>query len=191
MNRRWDLSGVSFLVIEDNLHMRSILRSVLSGFGVRQIYEASDGADGLELVIDRTPDVVLVDWAMAPVSGADFIRFLRAEKDRIISTTPVIVVSAHSRKATILEAVKLGIHGFVAKPVSPAVLHDRIGDILHKQLTHGRCKGVFGTLREESRSLPAGLDQGRRSKATQRDAPQSVSRAAPQAVEDTMSMALL
>ncbi|WP_289036088.1 response regulator [uncultured Roseibium sp.] len=144
MNRAWDLSQTSFLVIEDNIHMRSILRSVLSGFGVRQIYEASDGADGLEIVLDRTPDFILVDWAMAPVSGADFIKILRSDKDKFISTIPVVVVSAHSQKATIVEAMKLGVHGFIAKPVSPAVLFDRIGDILQKQELHGRCKGVYG-----------------------------------------------
>ncbi|WP_425504192.1 response regulator [Roseibium litorale] len=141
--RRWDLSQVSFLLIEDNLHMRSIIRSILAGFGVRQIHEASDGADGLEAVIDRTPDFVLCDWAMAPVSGAEFIKILRRDKDTHISTTPVLVISAHSRKTIILEAMRLGIHGFVAKPVAPAVLYKRIGSVLDNQALHGRTKGLF------------------------------------------------
>jgi two-component system, chemotaxis family, chemotaxis protein CheY len=166
MSKRWDLSQVSFLVIEDNMHMRSILRSVLSGFGVRQIYEAADGADGLETVVDRTPDMVLVDWAMHPIGGADFIKILRADKDRIVNTTPVVVVSAHSRKATILEAMKLGIHGFIAKPVSPVILYDRIGDILQKQSLNGRCKGVFGFSSNERQGGCAKRDTVNRAEAT-------------------------
>ncbi|MDN3718860.1 response regulator [Roseibium salinum] len=66
MRETWDLSKVSCLVAEDNLHMRAILRSVLSGFGIRTVLEASDGADALELVVDRKPDIVLCDWAMTP-----------------------------------------------------------------------------------------------------------------------------
>ncbi|WP_417668076.1 response regulator [Roseibium sp.] len=179
MNKRWDLSQVSFLVVEDNMHMRSILRSVLSGFGVRQIYEATDGADGLETVLDRTPDFVLVDWAMTPVSGSDFIKILRSERDPLISTIPAIVVSAHSRKATILEAVKLGVHGFIAKPVSPAVLYNHISDILHKQAIHGRCKGVYGTSQPEPKRKVEVTDL-------------STSKASASAGnEDALSMALL
>lgn len=150
MHKKWDLSQVSFLVIEDNMHMRSILRSVLGGFGVRQVHEAADGMDGLEVVFDRSPDVILLDWEMTPLSGAEFVRALRAERDMLMATIPIIVVSAHSRKATILEAVKLGIHGFVAKPLSPAVLYDRVCDILQRQSLYGRSKGAFGVPKSAS-----------------------------------------
>jgi len=143
MNMHWDLSTVSFLIIDDNMHMRSILRSVLGGFGARHVFEASDGADGLEIVLDRSPDFILCDWVMKPLSGSEFIRTLRAERDRLLSTLPVVVVSAHSHKSTVLEAVNLGIHGFIAKPVSPAVLYRHISDILNKQALHGRTKGIL------------------------------------------------
>ncbi|MBO0346106.1 response regulator [Roseibium sp. CAU 1637] len=145
MDKRWDLSRLSFLVVEDNAHMRAILRSILSGFGVRQIFEASEGTDGLELAIDRQPDVILCDWAMHPVSGREFIQFLRAERDLTLSTIPIIVISANSRKTTILEARKMGIHGFIAKPVSPIILYQRIGGVLDNQAAHGRTKGVSRT----------------------------------------------
>ncbi|MTH96797.1 response regulator [Roseibium sp. RKSG952] len=153
MKLQWDLSGVSFLVVEDNSHMRSILRSVLSGLGVRVIYEAADGFQALERVLDRQPDVILVDWMMSPLSGAEFVRILRAEKDPVISTTPVIVVSAHARRATVLEAIKLGIHGFVAKPISPAALYTRIVEVLQRQERDGRSKGFAGGGRKRPSAL--------------------------------------
>lgn len=123
--------------------MRSILRSVLSGIGVRQIYEAADGADGLEMVLERMPDFILCDWAMKPVNGAEFIRTLRADPDPSLNTIPVLVVSAHASRAAILQAVQLGIHGYIAKPFSPAILYDRISDILEKQALNGRSKGTL------------------------------------------------
>ncbi|GGB42583.1 hypothetical protein GCM10011316_13100 [Roseibium aquae] len=147
MTAKWDLSRTSFLLVEDNPHMRSILRSVLSGFGVRQIHEASDGAEGLDAVVERTPDVVLIDWHMTPLDGGDFVRMLRGDPDLTVATTPVLVISARPKKTTIVQAVQLGIHGFVAKPVAPAVLYDRVSNVLYRQSLYGRTRGLLKTQR--------------------------------------------
>ena len=45
---RIDFNKLRFLIIDDNAHMRRILRTLLHGFGARDIYEAEDGAAGLE-----------------------------------------------------------------------------------------------------------------------------------------------
>lgn len=122
--------------------MRSILRSILAGYGVRQIFEAADGADGLEIAVERVPDVILLDWSMSPVSGADFLRILRADRDMILNTTPVLVISAHCQRATVAEALQRGIHGFIAKPVSPVMLYRHVVDMLLRQERFGRTKGL-------------------------------------------------
>lgn len=142
MREPWDLSKISCLIVEDNPHMRAILRSVVTGFGVRSLCEASEGAEALELVVDRKPDIVLCDWEMHPFGGADFLRILRRDRDPIVNTVPVLVITAHARRPIILEALKIGIHGFVAKPVAPAVLYRHIGEILQRQDFKGRCKGI-------------------------------------------------
>lgn len=140
----FDLSGTSVLLIDDNIHMRSILRSVMAGFGIRQVFEAVDGADGLEAAVERVPDLVLIDWKMTPLGGADFLRILRGESESVLNTMPVVVISAYCSKATIVEAARLGIHGFVAKPFAPAVLYKRITSVLVHQQLHGRSRGVSG-----------------------------------------------
>ncbi len=137
-----DLARISCLIAEDNPHMRVILRSVLSGFGIRAVYEASDGAEALELVVDRQPDVVLCDWVMSPFGGNEFLQILRGDQDPVLNTTPVLIVTAHAVRATIMEAISIGIHGFVAKPIAPAILHRHIVDVLERQETHGRNKGI-------------------------------------------------
>ncbi|MGX1497604.1 response regulator [Roseibium aggregatum] len=144
LREKWDLSRISCLIAEDNPHMRSILRSVLTGFGIRSAYEATDGAEALELVVDRKPDIVLCDWVMNPFGGNEFLRILRSDRDLVISTTPVLIVTAHAKRATILEGIEIGIHGFVAKPIAPAILYRHIGDILARQEIHGRSKGILG-----------------------------------------------
>jgi two-component system chemotaxis response regulator CheY len=167
MDMRRDLSDVSFLIVEDNVHMRSILRSILGGFGARYVCEASDGADGLEAVLDRRPDFILCDWVMKPVNGADFIRTLRSDSDPILNTIPVVIVSAHCHRSTIVEAVNVGIHGFIAKPVSPAILYGHIVTVMEKQKLHGRSRGLlFGPAAERrnvqySRNAPKRTDVGK------------------------------
>lgn len=154
MDMRRDLSDLSFLIVEDNMHMRSILRSVLGGLGARFVCEASDGADGLEAVLDRRPDFILCDWVMKPVNGSDFIRTLRSDSDPILNTIPVVIISAHCHRSTIVEAVNVGIHGFIAKPVSPAILYRHIVTVMEKQSTHGRSKGLLFGPAAERRRVP-------------------------------------
>lgn len=144
MREKWDLTKISCLIAEDNPHMRTIIRSVLAGFGIRSVYEASDGAEALELVVDRKPDIVLCDWVMNPFGGNEFLRILRSDRDLVINTTPVLVVTAHAKRATILEGIEIGIHGFVAKPIAPAILYRHIGEILERQDMYGRSKGILG-----------------------------------------------
>ncbi|EFO29559.1 chemotaxis response regulator protein-glutamate methylesterase 1 [Roseibium sp. TrichSKD4] len=177
-----DLSHTSFLVVEDNAHMRSILRSILAGFGVRQIFDAGDGADGLEFAIERYPDVILLDWSMVPVSGSDFLRILRAEKDHQLRTTPVLIVSAQCQRSTVIEAVKLGIHGFIAKPVSPTLLYQHVVNILMRQDSEARTMGI-GLKRLPKREQPLA--------ALAREARGATPPPAPADAEDDSDMALL
>ena len=125
-----DMSDLSVLVIDDNTHMRSLFRAILGGFGIRRVHEAGDGADGLAMMVDRRPDIAICDWLMEPLSGAEFLTILRKDSDPLVSTTPVILVSADARRQVVLEAARLGINEFLAKPVSPATLYQRILRVL-------------------------------------------------------------
>jgi CheY-like chemotaxis protein len=118
------------LVIDDNVHMRSLFRAILGGFGIRRVHEAADGADGLAMMVDRRPDIAICDWLMEPLNGAEFMTILRRDSDSFISTTPVILVSADARRQVVLEAARLGVNEFLAKPVSPATLYQRIIRVL-------------------------------------------------------------
>jgi two-component system, chemotaxis family, chemotaxis protein CheY len=71
---RIDFNKLRFLVIDDNAHMRRILRTLLHGFGARDVHEAEDGAAGLEGFANYNPDVVLTDWAMPIFDGLDWRR---------------------------------------------------------------------------------------------------------------------
>lgn len=120
------LSKYSVLIAEGNNYMRSLLRTMVSGFGVRQIYEAQDGADAIAVAIDRRPDLILCEWVMRPLDGEDFLRILREDSDPEVSQIPVIVISADARRSVVLNAMRAGVNLFLTKPLSPAVLQERM-----------------------------------------------------------------
>ncbi|MEP3280021.1 MAG: response regulator [Stappiaceae bacterium] len=125
-----ELRNLSFLHIEDNNFMRTLVRTILQGFGVRSVYEAADGADGLEVLAERDPDIVICDWVMTPVDGAEFLRLIRGSGDPGLVQKPVIMLSAHTQKANVLEAMRLGSTEYLAKPISPKSLYLRINRVL-------------------------------------------------------------
>src|SRR6266540_1123646 len=74
---RIDFNRLRFLIIDDNAHMRRIMRQLLHGFGTREVYEAEDGAAGLEAFTHYMPDIVITDWAMPIFDGLELTHMLR------------------------------------------------------------------------------------------------------------------
>ena len=68
---RIDFNRLRFLIIDDNTHMRRIVRTLLHGFGTREVYEAEDGAAGLEAFTHYMPYIVLTDWFMPIFDGLE------------------------------------------------------------------------------------------------------------------------
>src|ERR1051325_5083204 len=74
---RIDFNRLRFLVIDDNAHMRRILRTLLHSFGTREVYEAEDGAAGLEAFMHFIPDIVICDWVMPIFDGLELTQMIR------------------------------------------------------------------------------------------------------------------
>ena len=139
-----DLSRISVLIIDDSGHMRTILRTILAGFGIRRVFEAVDGMTGVAATRDHRPDIVLCDWLMLPRSGADYMRALRRAPDHALAMTPVVMMSADTRKAVVIKALQLGIHEFLAKPVSPSLMYERLERVLLENRPFVRKGAFFG-----------------------------------------------
>ena len=72
-----DFSRLRFLLIDDNAHMRRILRTLLYGFGSRDIYEADNGASALAAFAQLVPDIIISDWEMPIIDGLEFTQMIR------------------------------------------------------------------------------------------------------------------
>ena len=112
------LDSASVLIIEDEGHIRSIIRQILHRTGVRSIYEAEEGGQGLMETLRVKPTVVLCDIHMKPVNGLTYLANLRKVKVGEVARTPVIFLTADSERDTVLLAKDLRVDGYLVKPVS-------------------------------------------------------------------------
>jgi threonine synthase len=82
----------SIAILEDDPQARLLLRRILQTRGEYRIFEASDGASGLEMVYRERPDLILLDLMMPEMDGFEVLEALKADEQ--MSDVPVIVVSA-------------------------------------------------------------------------------------------------
>jgi len=123
---------IKVLIVEDEPYSRKVVRILLNAMGVEKIFEAKDGAGGLEAIQAHNPDIVLLDWEMPGMNGAEFMRHVRAPATFPYPAVPVIMLTGHGEKSRVMEAVNLGVHEFLLKPVSSTALLTRIVGVLSK-----------------------------------------------------------
>jgi len=126
------MQRIKVLVVEDEPYTRKVIRTLLTGIGVKHVLEASEGAEGLAAVRANVPDIVLLDWDMPNVDGAEFMRTVRSPATFPHPDVPVIMLTAHSEKSRVVQAVQLGVHEYLVKPVSSQALLARIVVVLAK-----------------------------------------------------------
>lgn len=124
------VQAASVLVIDDNPFMRTLIRGILAHIGVKAIHDAADGITGLELVRTLAPTLVLVDWEMPMLTGAEFVRTIRSPATFPLPDVPIIMVTGHGERWRVLQALQLGVNEFLVKPVSANSMLERMVSIV-------------------------------------------------------------
>lgn len=135
---------VRILILEDNAHMSSILRTILQGFGVRSVVEVRDAADAFEIMRSANPDLALVDYMLGDVDGLEFTRLIRTASDSPNKYLPIIMVSGHTDRSKVMEAINAGVNEYLAKPVRPVDLYNRLITLIEKPRRFVKAPGYFG-----------------------------------------------
>lgn len=139
---RYDL--LKILLVDDNHYMRVLLAEILRAIGVKDIYEANDGAEGLQMMRDRAVDIVMTDLSMQPLDGIDFVRLLRNSPDSPNKMAPVIMVTGHSTLARVNEARDAGVNEFLAKPLTARGVVERLHLLIEHPRMFVRSEDYFG-----------------------------------------------
>jgi two-component system, chemotaxis family, chemotaxis protein CheY len=141
---RIEFHRLRFLIVDDNMHMRRIVRQLLHGFGSREIYEAEDGAAGLEAFNGHNPDIVITDWAMPILDGLELTQMIRKPDTNANPYVPIIMLSGHSEKNRVMQARDAGVTEFLAKPIAAKALYERILSVVLNPRPFIRTTTFFG-----------------------------------------------
>jgi DNA-binding response OmpR family regulator len=127
---------VTVLVVEDEPDLREVIRYNLEREGFR-ILETEDGEEGLDLLREQLPDLVLLDIMLPGLDGIEICRSIKY--DPHTRNIPVIMVTARGDESDIVLGLGVGADDYIIKPFRPRELVARVRAVLRR-----------GKLREQS-----------------------------------------
>jgi two-component system, chemotaxis family, chemotaxis protein CheY len=151
------MSGIRFdklrvLVVDDNQHMRKLIVAIMQAFGVRDLFESSDGEHAWTHLRDSNPDVIILDWQMTGMTGLEFTRLVRNSPRSPNIFVPIIMLTGHTHIDHVRQARDSGANEFLAKPVSVKAIMSRLMSVIEFPRPYIRTQSYFGPCRRR-RSL--------------------------------------
>jgi len=99
------------LIVDDSSIMRKMIRNILTGIGIENLFEAADGIEGLEKLRKNDVDLVLTDWNMPRMNGLEFVRSIRKRYKELF-----VAMVTSERLNDIEQAMEAGANGYLCKP---------------------------------------------------------------------------
>jgi CheY-like chemotaxis protein len=118
------------LIIEDDAKLRFLLKRLLEKKFHMEVFEAVDGADGIEAYHKCKPKLIFLDINMPVMDGPDFLFYLRQEDKDV----PVVVMTCNNDREIVGKMLKLGISDYIIKSDFIILLESRIAEILDKYI---------------------------------------------------------
>ena len=120
---------IKILVVDDMAAMRKILKTLLAQLGYKNVDEAEDGKQALE-ILKQNPNkygLVITDWNMPNMTGIELVQAIRS--DEKLKHLPILMVTAEAKKENVLMAIKAGVNNYIVKPFTAETLKEKIEKI--------------------------------------------------------------
>lgn len=123
------MAEATVLVVDDEAAIRDMIRIALdiAGFNVIAVENAHDAHVA---IVDRAPDLVLLDWMLPGGSGIELAR--RLKRDELTGGLPIIMLTAKTSEDNKVQGLESGVDDYVTKPFSPRELIARIRAVLRR-----------------------------------------------------------
>ena len=118
-------SSERILVADDDATSRKLLARILSSAGFSSA-QAADGIEALKMLHAEPPSLLLLDFDMPGMDGAEVLKQLRQDSDAAIAQIPTIMLTGHGGEESEVLCLEAGADDFVTKPINQAVLRARI-----------------------------------------------------------------
>lgn len=122
--------NMKVLIVDDFSTMRRIIKNLLKDLGFNNTVEADDGNTALPILKAGGIDFLITDWNMPVMQGIDLLKAVRADAE--LSTLPVLMVTAESKRPQIVAAAEAGVNGYIVKPFNAATLKEKIEKIFER-----------------------------------------------------------
>lgn len=139
-----DMSALNVLIADSNSYMRKIIRTMLRGFGVSRLREASDGALALEELNTHIIDLVVADYALETLNGVELTEMVRSAEDSPNRFVPIVMLSAYTEKWRVEAARDAGVTEFLRKPLCARDLYLRLEEVIERPRNFVRTARYFG-----------------------------------------------
>src|SRR6266516_1921818 len=118
-------SHAEILIVDDDSTSRKILAHLLVAAGYK-CRECEDGTRALQTIQERQPALLLLDFDMPGLNGAEVLKRLRSDNDPAVAQIPTIMLTAHGSEESEVRCLQAGADDFATKPINTAVLRARI-----------------------------------------------------------------
>lgn len=116
------------LIVEDDDTSALVLKSMIAQCLTPSVRRARNGAEALEMLAQEAADLVVSDWNMPQMSGADLLAKLRAQPQW--SRIPFVMITARSDRDSVAQVVRLGASGYILKPFDKANVLNKLQQLL-------------------------------------------------------------
>ena len=124
----YDIDQLRVLVVDDSRMARRVVSKVLSNLGVQNITEADDGSRAIELLEQRTFDLVVTDYNMPEVNGLELTEHIR--NSDFYSHLPVMMVTSEANDAHLSHVAQSGVNAIADKPFEPELVKRLLARLL-------------------------------------------------------------
>jgi len=118
------------LIVDDSDTVRAVIGRTLemAGVPIAGLHQAANGEEALEIMRGQWIDLVFSDINMPVMPGMEMIE--RMQKDDLLETVPVVIVSTEGSKTRIEELLNKGVKAYIRKPFTPEKVKEIIDDVL-------------------------------------------------------------
>ena len=124
------MEGLVVLIADSNPYTRRLTRTMLTNLGIKSTYESGDGLAALDAIRSVNPDVMVMDWDMLLMDGREVMRIVRSPGVYPKANLPIIMLTDIGLQSRVTAAIRLGVHEFLVKPISPKTLQQRLLGII-------------------------------------------------------------
>ena len=120
--------NTNVLIVDDYKTMLRIIRNLLKQLDIENVEEATDGQEALAKLRAGNFGLVISDWNMAPMTGLDLLKEVRA--DGRLKATPFIMITAESKTENVVAAKQAGVSNYIVKPFNAETLREKIAKVM-------------------------------------------------------------